>query len=244
MQRFINYRFKFAIYGDYSRCTSRPLKDFIRESNEGRDFSFVAPGRRPCGIWPTRRSGNQGGTSMEIRILAPGDALWSRASDYAAACPWPGGAELAKRMRANAFADRERVFLALDGESPAGFCALVSGDCPGGAPESPFIAGLFVDRAHRGRRLSKDLIDAAEDFARNAGFSQVCLASDLVGIFEKYGFSSAGETKSGETLFVHALPAPENAKAVSPIRSMLPLMAGLLALIGAWMVVGRSIYPG
>ena len=42
MQRFINYRFKFAIYGDYSRCTSRPLKDFIRESNEGRDFSFAA----------------------------------------------------------------------------------------------------------------------------------------------------------------------------------------------------------
>ena len=181
---------------------------------------------------------------MEIRILAPGDALWSRASDYAAACPWPGGAELAKRMRANGFADWERVFLALDGENPAGFCALVSGDCPGGAPESPFIAGLFVDRAHRGRRLSKDLIDAAEDFARNAGFSQVCLASDLVGIFEKYGFSSAGETKNGETLFVHALPAPENAKAVSPLRSMLPLMAGLLALIGAWMVVGRWSFPG
>mgnify|MGYP004557326321 FL=1 len=45
MQRFINYRFKFAIYGDYSRCTSRPLKDFIRESNEGRDFPFVAPPR-------------------------------------------------------------------------------------------------------------------------------------------------------------------------------------------------------
>ena len=64
---------------------------------------------------------------MEIRILAPGDALWSRASDYAAACPWPGGADLAKRMRANEFADWERVFLALDGESPAGFCALSSG---------------------------------------------------------------------------------------------------------------------
>ena len=43
MQRFINYRFKLAIYGDYSRCTSRPLKDFIRESNEGRDFFFVVP---------------------------------------------------------------------------------------------------------------------------------------------------------------------------------------------------------
>ena len=43
LQKFINYRFKLAVYGDYSRCTSRPLKDFIRESNEGRDFSFVVP---------------------------------------------------------------------------------------------------------------------------------------------------------------------------------------------------------
>ena len=43
MQKFINDRFKLAIYGVYSRCTSRPLKDFIRESNEGRDFSFVVP---------------------------------------------------------------------------------------------------------------------------------------------------------------------------------------------------------
>ena len=33
----------FAIYGDYSRCTSKPLRDFIRESNEGRDFFFVVP---------------------------------------------------------------------------------------------------------------------------------------------------------------------------------------------------------
>ena len=43
LQKFINYRFKLAIYGDYSRYTSKPLRDFIRESNEGRDFSFVVP---------------------------------------------------------------------------------------------------------------------------------------------------------------------------------------------------------
>ena len=42
LQKFINYRFKLAIYGDYSRYTSKPLRDFIRESNEGRDFFFVA----------------------------------------------------------------------------------------------------------------------------------------------------------------------------------------------------------
>ena len=42
LQKFINYRFKAAIYGDYTGYTSKPLRDFIRESNRGRDFFFVS----------------------------------------------------------------------------------------------------------------------------------------------------------------------------------------------------------
>ena len=42
LQKFINYHVRAAIYGDYSRYTSKPLKDFIYESNQGRDFFFVA----------------------------------------------------------------------------------------------------------------------------------------------------------------------------------------------------------
>lgn len=41
LQKFINYHVKAAIYGDYSRYTSKPLKDFIYESNNGKDFFFV-----------------------------------------------------------------------------------------------------------------------------------------------------------------------------------------------------------
>lgn len=41
LQKFINYQVRAAIYGDYSRYTSKPLKDFIYESNHGKDF-FVA----------------------------------------------------------------------------------------------------------------------------------------------------------------------------------------------------------
>ena len=41
LQKFINYRFKAAIYGDYTGYTSKPLRDFIRESNRGHDFFFV-----------------------------------------------------------------------------------------------------------------------------------------------------------------------------------------------------------
>lgn len=41
LQKFINYGIKAAVYGDYSHYTSKPLKDFIYESNQGKDFFFV-----------------------------------------------------------------------------------------------------------------------------------------------------------------------------------------------------------
>lgn len=42
LQKYINYGGKLAIYGDFSHYTSKPLKDFIFESNKGTDFFFVA----------------------------------------------------------------------------------------------------------------------------------------------------------------------------------------------------------
>ena len=40
-QKIINYHIKAAIWGDCSRYTSKPLHDFIYESNNGKDFFFV-----------------------------------------------------------------------------------------------------------------------------------------------------------------------------------------------------------
>lgn len=42
LQKFINYGGRIAIYGDYSHYTSKPLKDFIYESNKGKDIFFVS----------------------------------------------------------------------------------------------------------------------------------------------------------------------------------------------------------
>lgn len=41
LQKFINYRKKVAIVGDYSGYTSKPLKDFIYESNNGNSIYFL-----------------------------------------------------------------------------------------------------------------------------------------------------------------------------------------------------------
>ena len=42
LQKFINYHVKCAIYGDYSGYTSKPLKDFMYESNCGKDLYFAS----------------------------------------------------------------------------------------------------------------------------------------------------------------------------------------------------------
>ena len=41
LQKYINYGGRIAIYGDYSHYTSKPLHDFIYESNQGKDVFFV-----------------------------------------------------------------------------------------------------------------------------------------------------------------------------------------------------------
>lgn len=41
LQKFINYHVKIAIVGDFSIYTSKSLKDFIYESNQGKDIFFL-----------------------------------------------------------------------------------------------------------------------------------------------------------------------------------------------------------
>lgn len=42
LQKYINYQIKIAIFGDFTRYTSKPLHDFMYESNNGNDVFFVA----------------------------------------------------------------------------------------------------------------------------------------------------------------------------------------------------------
>lgn len=42
LQKYVNYHGRIAIFGDYSHYTSKPIKDFIYESNKGKDVFFTA----------------------------------------------------------------------------------------------------------------------------------------------------------------------------------------------------------
>ena len=42
LQKFVTYQIKLAIIGDFSKYTSKPLRDFMYESNKGSHIFFVA----------------------------------------------------------------------------------------------------------------------------------------------------------------------------------------------------------
>ena len=42
LQKFVNYQFRVAIVGDFSGYSSKPLRDFIYESNQGKHVFFVS----------------------------------------------------------------------------------------------------------------------------------------------------------------------------------------------------------
>lgn len=42
LQKYTNYGVKLAVYGDFSAYNSKPLKDFIYESNKGSSVFFVS----------------------------------------------------------------------------------------------------------------------------------------------------------------------------------------------------------
>lgn len=53
----------------------------------------------------------------------------------------------------------------------------------------PWVSTLFVTEEYRGRRLSQRLIDFANDYARELGFTRTYIPSEHVGLYEKYGYT-------------------------------------------------------
>lgn len=131
-------------------------------------------------------------------LLRPGDPLWEQTIAFAQSCSWRAGPVLAKRMRENAFQPWERVIAAAEDGTVIGYCTLTEKDDSAEEGYAPFIGFVFVDEAHRGRRISQRMIETALRYAKGLGYGTVYLISDERGLYEKYGFTKLGDC---ETVF-------------------------------------------
>ena len=144
---------------------------------------------------------------MTIKILQNGDPEWTDVISFAENCSWKAGPFLARAMKDERFSEWERVIAAFEGTEPVGFCSLTEYDFtePEDPGIKPFIGFVFVREDCRGGRLSQRMTEAAEKYAHGLGYQEVYLTSGEEGLYEKYGYSAAGEKMTGhgvtETLF-------------------------------------------
>ena len=147
---------------------------------------------------------------MEIQTLTNTNEKWENVAAFAEKCSWRAGKYLAELMRSNSFKDWERVFAAFEGGEPVGFCTLTEKDeLVPEYPYSPLIGFVFVDEAHRGKRISEQMIGKVLEYAKSIGYDKVYIMSGERGLYEKYGFVYMGDYESiyggSEQLFVISL---------------------------------------
>ena len=130
----------------------------------------------------------------EIYLMKQGHPYWDATIALAERCSWRAGPFLAKKMKENDFLEWERVCAAcVDGEA-AGFCTFAEKDeLPEGSGFTPFIGFVFVDEAHRGKRLSEQMIQSVLPYARGLGYEKIYIMSGEIGLYEKYEFEKIGD---------------------------------------------------
>lgn len=80
------------------------------------------------------------------------------------------------------------LFIMADGEKIVSFCTLTQRDCINDDTLFPWIGFVFTSPEYRGNRYSGKLIDYACNKAKEQGYKNVYIATDHIGLYEKYGF--------------------------------------------------------
>ncbi len=99
-------------------------------------------------------------------------------------------------MRKDTFEEWESVFAAIIEDEIIGFCTFLKTDYYPENRYSPWISTIFVDEKYRGMRISERMINKVIEYAKEQNFLKVYIPSDMIGIYEKYGFQKIDELQN------------------------------------------------
>ena len=105
---------------------------------------------------------------------------------------WRAAKFLAKLLRERSFQQTTgggTVYLMMDGENIVSFVTLTRQDCIADESLYPWLGFFYTFPAYRGHRYGGQLLAYAAEEVKKRGCGQVYLATDHVGLYEKYGFS-------------------------------------------------------
>ena len=113
-------------------------------------------------------------------------------SDKIRNCDWGAAkflADLVEQEKFHELLGDGSLYILADGEKIVSFCTLTQKDCIKDDTLFPWIGFVFTSQEYRGQRYSGVVIDYACNKAKEQGFDTVYLATDHIGLYEKYGFS-------------------------------------------------------
>ena len=108
------------------------------------------------------------------------------------ACDWGAAKFLADLLEQEKFCEMTgggSLILMTNNEEIVSFCTLTQQDCVDDKTLFPWIGFVFTAPEHRGNRYSGTLVEYACNRAKEKGFCNVYIATDHIGLYEKYGFT-------------------------------------------------------
>ena len=130
---------------------------------------------------------------MNIVSINSKDNLWNKLIDYANSCNWEAWPILAQKMNENNFLDWERIFVAIENGQIIWFCTFTKENWIPDCDYSPFVWFMFIDENYRWKRLSEQMINEVEKYAKTLNFEKLYIVSDHKWLYEKYWFEKCDE---------------------------------------------------
>lgn len=95
-------------------------------------------------------------------------------------------------MKINIFTAWESIFVATSGNNIIGFYTFLRTDFYPENRYSPWISSIYTDKTYRGKRISEKMKNTVIEYAKQQHFLKVYIPSDIIGLYEKYGFKKIG----------------------------------------------------
>jgi RimJ/RimL family protein N-acetyltransferase len=112
--------------------------------------------------------------------------------DLIEGCDWGAAKFLATLLKEDRFFEmlggEGDTYLLMDGENLVSFLTLTKQDVIRDESMFPWIGFVFTQPEYRGHRYSETLMNFAENVAKQQGHTHVYVATDHVGLYEKYGY--------------------------------------------------------
>ena len=126
---------------------------------------------------------------LTIRKVDRGTGLTAALLQFVEDCSWADVKEhIAQMLRSWEFTEWETMFAAcLDGRI-VGMASVMKTDYYPLPEIFPWVSCIFVSEAYRGNRISGTMIDCANLYLKEQGFSKSYIPSEFTGLYEHYGY--------------------------------------------------------